>query len=216
MVLIKNKLQHIKLKKYVLILFFSLFIIHFTGCTVITQQMPEQFSGFGQDEIKTYYMKQKVWTIGDQFIVKDHFDKPMFYIKGKIFTFGDRLKLYNMEGEELLYIKQKLLSLNKKYKIYHNEKLYAKVIKKLVLFKNKYVIDIEGPDDYTIKGDFFNYQYYVFFKGRKVASISKKLVSFIDKYRINIIPGQDDPLIIAAAVIIDMISHKNENNDIFD
>ena len=41
------------------------------------------------------------------------------------------------------------------------------------------------------------------------ASISKKMSPFSDRYRINIVPGEDDPLIIAAAVIIDMINHNS-------
>ena len=171
---LRKNLQRVSVRKLFLLGVIGIFLIQFTACTVITESVPEQFPGFDRGEVKTYYMKQKIWTIGDQFLVKNHYGKPVFYIKGKIFTLGDRLKLYNMDGNELLYIKQKLLSLNRRYKIYRDHRLYAKVIKKLILFKNKYVIDVDGPDDYIIRGDFFNYRYNIFFRGKKVASISQK------------------------------------------
>ncbi len=211
-----NKSIQFSIKKSLLLLVFGFLMIQFAACTIIRQPMPEQFPGFDRSEVKSYFMKQKIWTVGDQFIVKNQFGRPIFSVKGKIFTLGDRLKLFNMEGEELLYIKQKLFSLTRKYKIYKDRRLYAQIKKKLTLFKNRYVIDIEGPDDYSIIGDLFNYHYDIFFRGRKVASISKKIASFTDKYRINIVPGEDDPLIIAAAVVIDMISHKNEHHNIID
>ena len=209
-------LQTLILRRLGLILFCGIILMGFSACTIVTEAGPEQFPTVDRADIHTYFMKQKIWTIGNKFLVKTDYGKPVFYIKSKFFSIGNKLKLFDMDGEELLYIKQKIFSFRNKYKIYRNRQLYAKMVKKLILFKNRYVLDIKGPDDYHIEGDFFNYHYRIFFRGRKVATISKKWPAWGDKYRISIVRGHDEPLIIAAAVVIDMINHDGNNDDIFD
>ncbi|MCK4763382.1 MAG: LURP-one-related family protein [Candidatus Aminicenantes bacterium] len=157
-------------------------------------------------------MKQKIWTIADRFVIRDEYKNPMFYVKEKVFSFGDKLKFFDMDGNELAYIKQKVFSFKKQYKIYRNKELLARVVKKITLFKDKFIIDIPGPNDYIVKGNFTDHRYTFIRNGRGVAFISKKWLSWGDTYRIEIVPGEDDVVILAAAVIIDMISHGNEEH----
>ena len=83
-------------------------------------------------------------------------------------------------------------------------------MKKIALFNDKYVVNIPGPDNYKVTGNFGNYEYTFTRNGRKVASVSKKFFSWSDTYGIAIAPGEDDILILAAAVVIDMASHGDQ------
>jgi uncharacterized protein YxjI len=47
--------------------------------------------------------------------------------------------------------------------------------------------------------------------GRVVARVSKKWFSLADTYAVDIDEGQDDVLVLAAAVVIDLVSHPDEN-----
>jgi uncharacterized protein YxjI len=133
-------------------------------------------------------------------------------VQGKLFSLGDRLRFYDSSGSELAFIKQKLLSLKKQYRIFRDQKLWARVLKKITLFNDKYVIDIDGPDDYLIIGDFTNHLYTITRKGRAVAFITKRWFSWGDSYFIEIDPEEDDVLILAAAIVIDMASHDDEHH----
>jgi uncharacterized protein YxjI len=163
--------------------------------------------------MKRYFMKQKVWTIAERFIIRDEYNNPMFYVKGKVFSIGDKLKFYDMDGRELAYIKQEVFSFNKRYKIYKNHRLVAKVVKKLTLFKDKFIVDVPGPDDYFVKGNFTDHHYNILRNGRKVAAISKNWMSWGDAYRIEIVPGEDDVVLLGLTVIIDMVSHDNKGHN---
>jgi uncharacterized protein YxjI len=57
-----------------------------------------------------YVMKQKLFSGGDDFVVKDETGQHRFFIDGKAFSSGNQLSLQDMSGTQLAYISQKLLS----------------------------------------------------------------------------------------------------------
>ena len=151
-------------------------------------------------------------VLGNQFIIKDKWKQPIFSVKGKPFSIGDRLKLMDMNGRELFYIKEKVFSFNHQYRIFRGQELYAKMMKKLVLFKKKFIIDGPGTKKYIVEGNFLNYKYNIYHGGNRVAVISNKFPAWTDHYKIEIVPGEDDLLILAAVVVIDMVCHNEETN----
>ena len=170
---------------------------------------------FRSSQVKRYFLRQKIWTIADKFVIRDEHKSPIFYVKGKVFSLGDKLRFFDLDGKELLYIKQKLFSFRRLYRLFKGQRLYAKVWKKFTLFKNKFVIDIAVAKDYVVSGNFFNYRYDIFHAGRRVAVISKKWPAWTDHYKIEIVPGENDLLILASAIVIDMVSHRNEHHGHF-
>ena len=77
-------------------------------------------------------------------------------------------------------------------------------------FRARFTVDVPGPDDLEAKGDFLDHEY-VFERGeRVVARVSKKWFRLADTYAIDIDEGQDDVLVLAAAVVIDLVSHPDQ------
>ena len=66
------------------------------------------------------------------------------------------------------------------------------------------------PDDLEAKGNFFDLEYTFYRGNREVAQVSKRWFSIRDTYGVEIAPGEDAPLILASAVVIDMISHDDK------
>ncbi|UCH95973.1 MAG: LURP-one-related family protein [Candidatus Aminicenantes bacterium] len=210
-----KKMTSLKVTGTVLCLaFVGLCLLLTTSCSTgkyDIDSLPPSFEGVA---LKKYVMKQKIWTLGDKFVIKDETRTPVFYVKGKVFSFGDKLSFRDTSGKELAYISQKVFSLRPRYKIYRDKELIAKIVKKITLFKDKYTVHISGPDDLKVTGNFWNYEYTFTRNGRKVAFVSKKLFSWSDTYGIAIAPGEDDILILAAAVVIDMISHGDQHHHV--
>jgi uncharacterized protein YxjI len=57
------------------------------------------------------------------------------------------------------------------------------------------------------EGDFMDHQYVFTRSGAPVAEVSKQWFAWGDTYGVQIAPGQDDVLILASTVVIDMVCH---------
>jgi uncharacterized protein YxjI len=158
-----------------------------------------------------YVMKQKLFSWGDDFMIKDENGRDAFFVDGKAFSFGDQLSFQDMAGKELAFIKQKLLAWGPTYEIYREGQLYAIVKKELfTFFKCRFTVDVPGPDDLEAKGDFMDHEYAFTRGGLTVAEVSKQWFSWTDTYGVEIAEGEDDVLIIASTVVIDMACHDEK------
>jgi uncharacterized protein YxjI len=153
-----------------------------------------------------YQMTQKLFTLGDTFTIKDSAGSDAFRVEGKVFSMGDKLSFQNMSGRELAYISQKLLSFKKRYEVHRDGKLFAEVVKEHTFFKDKYTVDIPGPNDYEVSGSFSDHEFRFTRAGREVAHVSKEFFTISDTYGIDIVDGEDDVTILATAVVIDLIN----------
>jgi uncharacterized protein YxjI len=160
-----------------------------------------------------YIMKEKFFSWGNDFYIKDEFENDVFFVDGKAFSLGDKLSFQDLIGNELAFIQQKLLSWGPTYEIYRDARLYAVVKKQLfTFFKHKFTVDVPGPDDLAAEGDFWGLEYTFSRSGRQVAKVSKKWFSWTDTYGVDIIDGEDDILILVSAVVIDMVCHSGDDD----
>lgn len=159
-----------------------------------------------------YMMKQKLFAWGDDFFIKDESGRDAFFVDGKAFSFGNQLSFQDMAGSELAFIKQRLLSWGPTYEIYRGDQLYAVVKKELFTFFNcRFTVDVPGPDDLEAEGDFLDHEYVFNREGNPVAAVSKEWFSWSDTYGVDIEEGEDDILILASTVVIDMACHADKN-----
>jgi uncharacterized protein YxjI len=158
-------------------------------------------------------MKQKFWSWGDDFAIQDADGNDVFLVDGAAFSWGDKLSFQDMNGNELAFISQKLLTFMPKYEIYRGGGKFAEVKKEFSWFKNRFTLDVPGPNDYSITGSFWDHEYTFTRGGREVAWVSKAYFSWTDTYGIEIIDGEDDVAILATCVVIDLVCHDHEKND---
>lgn len=157
-----------------------------------------------------YVMKQKFLSWGDDFTIQDAEGRDAFFVDGKAFSIGAKLSFQDMSGNELLFIKQKVLSWGPTYEI-HREGVPVAVVKKelFTLFQCTFTVDVPGPDDLVAEGDFLDHEY-VFRRGETpVARVSKQWFSWTDTYGVDVTDGEDDVLMLASAVVVDMACHEN-------
>lgn len=160
-----------------------------------------------------YVMREKIFCFGDDFLIKDDSGKDRFLVDGKAFTIRDKLSFQDMRGNELAFIRQKLLAWGPTYQIYRDGNLAGVVKKKLfTLFRCKFEVDVPGPDDLTAQGSFLDHEYTFSRGSRTVATVSKRWFSIRDTYGIDVEEGHDDILVLASAVVIDLVCHADEKN----
>ncbi len=158
-----------------------------------------------------YQLKEKVWSLGSNYVICDEGGEPAYSVKGKLFSWGTKLSFQNMEGKELLSISQKLLSLKPCYEIFRDGEAFAQVVQEFSWLKKKFTLDVPGPNDYTVAGSFWLYEY-TFERGRQaVATVSKSMWSMTDTYGVDIIEDEDDEAILATVVILDLACRDNDS-----
>jgi uncharacterized protein YxjI len=163
-----------------------------------------------QEAFMRYVMKEKIWAMGNDFVIKDENGNDVFLVDGRAFSLGQKLSFQDTTGSELAFISQKLLSFKKTYEIFRNNRLFAAVVKELTFFKDKFTVDVPGPNDYEVRGNFFDHEYAFIRSGREVAHVSKEFFSWADTYGVDIIEGEDDITILATAVVIDLVCHDDQ------
>ena len=73
-------------------------------------------------------------------------------------------------------------------------------------------MDVPGPDDLEAQGNFLDMEF-TFTRARQlVAEVSKRWFTFADTYGVDVQDGEDDVLILASTVVIDMVCHGNHKN----
>lgn len=156
-------------------------------------------------------MKQKLFSWGDDFTIRNEAGEDVFFVDGKAFSFGDKLSLQDLQGNELAFIEQKLFNWGPTYEVHRGGKVAAVVKKQLFsLIHHRFTVDVPGPDDLEATGNFTDHEY-TFRRGeRTVATVSKKWFSWSDTYGVDVADGEDDILILASTVVVDMACHPDD------
>ncbi len=157
-----------------------------------------------------YLMQQKLLSWGDDFTIRDASGNDHFFVDGKAISLGKQLSFQDMSGRELAFFKQKLLAWGPTYELYRDGALAAVVKKELfTLFHCVFTVDVPGPDDLTAEGTFTDHEYTFTRGGRIVATVSKQWFALRDTYGVEIDSSEDQVLILASTVIIDMACHPD-------
>ena len=158
-----------------------------------------------------YVMRQKFWSWGDDYRIRDASENEVYLVNGKVFSWGDKLSFQDPSGHELAFIRQKLLNWGPTYDIEKDGRVVAEVRKHLfTLFRCRFTVDVPGPDDLEASGDLLDREYTFRRHGRVVAEVSKRWFSWTDTYGVDIADGEDVVVILASAVIIDLVCHDHQ------
>ena len=156
------------------------------------------------------YIKQKVFSWGDKFTVKDAYGTDRYIVEGEVFSFGKKLHVYDTHHVERAYIKQELLTWMPRYSVYTNGTQVAQVKREFTFFRPQYTI--EGPG-WKVDGDFFAHDYQITHAGRVIATICKEWMTWGDSYELDISDGVNEITALAVVLAIDAVIESQNNNN---
>ena len=64
------------------------------------------------------YIKEKVFSRGDKFTVKDEHGNDKYLVQGEVLSFGKKLHVYDSVGREVAFIKQEIWSFLPRYYVF--------------------------------------------------------------------------------------------------
>lgn len=158
-----------------------------------------------------YQVKQKIFSFGDSFNIKNEYGDDIYLVRGKVFSLGKKLTIEDLSGRELVYIEQKLLKLLPQYTIYMDEKEVATIKKEFSFFTPRFNIESD-MGEYKIEGDVFSHEFMIYKNSRIVGEVSKQWFSFSDTYGTNINDDENQAFMLALIIVIDEVQSSNKNN----
>lgn len=145
-------------------------------------------------------IKQKVFSWGDRFTVKDEYGNDKYQVEGEIFSLGKKLHIYDIAGEEVAYIEQRVWSFLPKYLVYMKDREVAEIVREFTFLRPKY--SIRGLN-WEVQGDFMAHDYLITHDGYQIISIQKEWFTWGDFYTLDISNVQDELIGLAVVLSID-------------
>ena len=154
------------------------------------------------------YIKEKLFTWGDQFTVKDADGNDKYVVEGEVFTWGKKLHVYDMAGKEVVFIKQEVPSLLPCFQVFCEGEHVAEIQKEFSLFFPRYSIVGLG---WEIEGRCMAHEYEITKNGRPIVTISKEWMTWGDSYELDIADPKDEIVALAVVITIDCVVEASSN-----
>jgi len=78
------------------------------------------------------------------------------------------------------------------------------------VFKYRFVVDSPDAPELDAEGNFLDHEYVLNCGGSPIATISKQWFTMTDTYGFDIADGEDDVLLLAITVVVDMVCHPDK------
>jgi uncharacterized protein YxjI len=158
--------------------------------------------------VNRYIMRQRIFALGQDFNINNAAGQAVFKIDGKVRLVKEALKFRDMQGNLLYKLDEKVIRIRESFDILKpNGQLAAKVHNAIIdPMRERFTIEIPGGQNMMTMGKVIWAQYDITRNGKPVAKISKQF-SWIgrDQYVVDVMRGEDDCLILAVTVVIDMM-----------
>jgi uncharacterized protein YxjI len=156
-----------------------------------------------------FVMRQKMFSIGEDFTVEDEHGRKVFEVDGKAFRIRDTLLFKDAQGRELYKIQEKLLRIRDSMDVKRDGEVVAHVHQALFTpLRDRFQIDLANGDKLEAKGNFLYHEYRIARGDWPVAIVSKRWFRIRDTYGVEVAPQEDALLLLAITVCVDMLAHK--------
>lgn len=161
-----------------------------------------------QDAAVHYQMRQKLVSIGDDFWIENDRGERAFKVDGKALRMRKTLVFETPDGREVAKIQERVARVRDTMEVEGPDGRTLATVKKAMVtpVRERWTVNVPGSDDLEVKGNIVDHEYTITSgRGNKVAEVSKRWFRVRDTYGVEMEPGQDDVVILAATVAIDMM-----------
>jgi len=176
------------------------------------QDRREERATFGRGGNATrYQMRQKLVSIGDDFFIENDRGERVYKVDGKAVRIRQTLVFEDLQGQELAKIQERMLRVKDTMEIEGpNGETLATIKKALITpLRERWTVNVGNGPDMDVQGNILDHEYTIESGGQKVAEVSKKWFRIADSYGVEVAPGQNDLLILASTVAVDMMAHPH-------
>jgi uncharacterized protein YxjI len=161
-----------------------------------------------------YAVKEKLFSIGDDFWITDETGARAFFVDGKVLRLRQTLEIQDPGGRVLVTVRKKLIAMHESMEIEEDGALAATVRRALISpLHHRSTVDLADGSQLDVTGSVLDKEFEIAAAGQVLARISRAWFRARDTYGVEVAPGQDDVLFLAIAVALDRIRRDDEARD---
>ncbi len=171
------------------------------------QQERETF-GRGGTAVR-YKVRQRMVAIGDDFWIEDGDGRRAFKVDGKALRIRKTLLIEDAQGQLQCRVQERMLRVKDTMEIEGPSGGRIALVRKALItpVRDRWTVKVGDGPDLEVQGNILHHEYTIGDGDRKVAEVSKKWFRLRDMYGVEVAPGQNEALILAVAIVIDMMAH---------
>jgi uncharacterized protein YxjI len=157
-------------------------------------------------------MRQKLVSFGDDFWIENDRGEKVYKANGKMLRVRDTLFFEDANGRELCKIQTKMARVKDSMEIEDPSGQRLAMVKKAIIspMRDRWTVKISDGPDLDVQGNILDHEYDIGEGRDKIAEVSKKWFRIRDTYGVQIEPGQNDIVLLAVSVAIDMMAHEGK------
>lgn len=159
--------------------------------------------------LKTFQLKQELWSLGGRFNISDEAGMPHYQCEGSLFRVPKRFTITDMQGNLVSQIEKIFLSFLPTFKVNLACGESFTLRKEWTLFKPRYQIENLNM---IIQGDFWNLDFDLEKDGQVLARISQEWLRLTSTYNIEVYDESYADLVISLVVAIDYVKAMEANS----
>ncbi|GGM23617.1 hypothetical protein GCM10011351_06750 [Paraliobacillus quinghaiensis] len=154
------------------------------------------------------YIKQKVFSLGGNFTVKDESEQDKYVIEGSFLSIPKTFTIKDTAENEIGTITKKVFSFLPKFFVeVHGEEVVT-IQKEFSFFKSRYHIDGRGIE---VQGDWWDKNFEVVSHGEVVGQVNEKWFTWGDTYEVIVKDESLEHIIISLVVAIDFVKQQENS-----
>ena len=152
--------------------------------------------------MKTFQLKQELWSLGGRFNISDETGVPHYQCEGSLFRVPKQFTITDMQGKLVSQIEKNFLSFLPTFKVNLACGESFTLRKEWTFFKPRYQID---NLQMVVQGDFWDMDFDLTREGQLLARISQEWLRMTSTYTIEVYDESYADLIISLVVAIDYV-----------
>lgn len=164
------------------------------------------------DDGAHYRMRQKLFSIGDDYWIEDEHGQRAFKVDGKALRLRKTLILEDAHGNELLKIQERVMRVRDTMEIEDRDGHSVATVKKALItpVRERWDVKVADGPDLDVKGNILDHEYTIEDGRTKIAEVSKRWFRVADTYGVEVAAGQNPALMLAIAAVVDTMAHKRD------
>lgn len=155
-----------------------------------------------RSKVKELYIKQKVFSIGGKFTVKDQQENDVYYVEGSFMQIPKTFSIMNIMRDEIAVITKKIFTFLPKFFVEVNGREVLTIKKEFSFFKARYTIDAA---DIEVQGDWWDMEFQIVKNGIVAGQVNKEWFTWGDSYKVEIRDEEMEAIVLAIVIAIDCV-----------
>lgn len=155
--------------------------------------------------MKTFQIKQKMWSLGGKFTINDELGMPAYQVEGSLFKIPKSFKIMDMQGKLIGQIDKQFWSFLPKFQVNLANGQSFTIKKDFTFFKPHYSIANLGME---VQGNLWDMNFQLYQNGQQVAQIDQEWLKLTSTYNIKVYQESYSDLVVALTVAIDYVKAR--------